>query len=281
MKTYCVAIFCFLSLLFVGCNKRYSDIETAGLKGKVKSVREITYQAIGNQDTLVKGDIVMAEDIPNYYITYNEFGNTLDMFSYDNSNELLFRWHYTYDKDNQTLSAIYMDKYNEVLDSTYYVYDDKGNEKEYYHYDADGNLCYKMLQSYDRKGNCMEQKSINVENLIIRDTKCKYKGKNLVEDASYDGDNHLIMYSKYTYDKHNNLKTQAIYNADSSINTQGFYDYNENQDIIRSVTKVPQTPDVEYTYKYTYDKKGNWTQKITSLNGEVILLTIRQIEYYN
>lgn len=279
MKNLLLIILCLCFLLLYSCNKKLSDRQTAGLKGNILSLREISYQAFGNQDTLVKGEIVMSEDIQNYYVTYNQAGNITNMYTYDNTNALIFHWRYTYDKNNQTLSAILIDKDNEILDSTYYVYDSKGNNKEYYHYDSQGKLTYKLLEKHDRKGNCTQQKLIDSDNLIKQYTNCYYKGKNLVCDSSFGTNNNLRMYSNYSYDKDDNLIKQTIYNPDGNINSQGIYYYNSNQDMIKSITKVPKTADVVYTFTYQYDSQGNWIQKITSLNGEVILLTIRQIEY--
>ncbi|MBP3254166.1 MAG: hypothetical protein J6M30_06640 [Bacteroidales bacterium] len=282
---YCKTFFyAFVSLLaaclVLGCSSKKNELEQAGLKGNVKSLREITYQAVGNNDTVVKGDVVMAEDIKNYYAEYNRSGNMQQLINYDNNNEQSSRWIFFYDADGKALGGNYYHADGTLLDSTYYVYDRRGNITEYYHYLADGKLKSKIFSDHDRRGNVVSERFITPDNITERTTKCKYSGNNLTEDQSYASDNRLVYFSRYEYDRENNLVKQTIYNADSTVNSSGIYTYNKHSDMISCTSHNGTGQELHYTYTYLYDHMQNWIQKITFLNGEAVFLTVRQFEYY-
>ena len=261
------------------CNKTKNDLEEGGLNGKIKSIRELSYQAFGDMDTIVRGEVVMGENINNYYATYNLQGNQSSIINYDNLGNELDKWVFKYSSEGEALGGnYYID--NILSDSTYYTKDSKGNILEFYHLFADGKLRYKISYKYNRKNRITEEKVFDHENILNSVTKYTYKHGNCLEDANYDRYNRLQYFSKYVYDKKDRLIAQQLYNSDSSLNTSGTYTYNDNNDIIKQTTSVPNVGNLTYTYTYKYDKNENWIQKITFINSSAAYITVRQIEYY-
>ncbi len=273
-------ISCFGAIAFQSCSHKPNELETAGLKGKVKSIREISYQAFGNTDTIIKGEIVMNQDLKNYFATYNIDGNMTSIVNYDNLGNQIDKWIFRYNNKGLTLGGNFYANDNTLLDSTTYIYDSEGNVIEYYHYDSDGRLKSKTINTYDEKGNVIESKIYDSNNLLFRINKYKYKKRNLIEDVSLDRNSFVMYFSQYTYDNNSNLVNQIINNADSSLNTEGVYCYNEHSDIVKSTIKVPNEPTVTYTYSYKYDDRQNWIQKIMYLDTLALFLTIREFEYF-
>ncbi|MGP1515213.1 MAG: hypothetical protein ACTTJH_04575 [Bacteroidales bacterium] len=275
------SLLCVTIISIIGCKKGLNELEQNGLNGNIKSIREISYQAYGNQDTIVKGEVVMGNDMNNYFAQYNTDGNQTSITNYDNLGEQIDKWIFRYSVKGEALGGNYYYKDNTLLDSTYYIKDSDGNILEYYHLFADGRLKYKVTYKYNCKGKVLEEKVFDHENLLHNTVKYTYKHGNPICDENYDRNNNLEYFSRYTYDNKDRLIAQQIYNNDSTVNTSGTYAYNEHDDIIRQTTKVPSEKDIIYTYTYKYDKNKNWIQRITFINNSVAYITLRQIEYYD
>ncbi|MBR1625696.1 MAG: hypothetical protein IJ681_00960 [Bacteroidales bacterium] len=270
----------FILTAFCSCNHKSSELEQNGLNGNIKSIREISYQAFGNGDTVVKGEIIMGADINNYYAEYNIQGNQTSIINYDNLGEMTDKWIFRYNSQKEAIGGNYYFKDNSLLDSTYYVKDNKGNILEFYHLFPDGRLRYKIDYTYNRKNKVIEKKVFDHENLLYSVTKYIYKHGNLIADSNYGRNNELQYFSIYSYDKNDRLILQQIHNADSSVNTTGTYGYNENDDIIYQTTEVPNEPKMTYRHTYKYDNHNNWIERITYINDSAAYITVRQIEYY-
>ena len=98
----------------VACNQtkkeeKKTDLKEANLKGKVKSVREITYNAVEKFGEIEKGD-----RSSGIVTIYNEQGNEIEVNRYNSDDSL--DWKFTY------------------------KYDDKGNQIEVNRYKSDGSL---------------------------------------------------------------------------------------------------------------------------------------------
>ena len=271
-------------LIFAGlvcsCEKKQNDLQQAGIKANVKSIREITYLAVGDKDTIVQGERVTGEGLNNYYATYNKDGYLTKIENYDNMGEIVDSWKFFFDDKGEALGSNYYARDGSLMDSTYYVLDKNGNIIEYYHYTAEGKLKNKILSSY-HKHNIVEEKFFDNENVLLTTSYCKYKKGLLIEDSLIDNNTGKTKYhSYYTYDANKNLQSHTIFNSEGKIDSQGIFSTNEHGDIISNITKVPNSADIVYTYTYFYDEKDNWIKKITYMSNQSAYLTIRQIEYY-
>lgn len=96
----------------------------------------------------------------------------------------------------------------------------------------------------------------------------------------------------FVYDDHNNVLSQTNYkNGEKSRKYEFTYNYDENGSIFRQ-TDVNENTIIEFfpnglrksynkfTYEYTYDSFGNWTQKIVYEKGKKYSESIRKITYF-
>lgn len=94
--TIILAMFCLAS-----CEKstQKNDLTEEKLKGKVKSIREIPYEAVEKFGEVVKGDALGFGK--NLQITFNEKGNKLEENSFNPDGSLYYKATYKYTYDQQ------------------------------------------------------------------------------------------------------------------------------------------------------------------------------------
>ena len=130
--TIVLAMFCLAS-----CEKstQKNDLAELKLNGKVKSIREIPYEAVEKFGEVVKGDV-----LTNEQIIFNEKGNQIEKNLFIPDGSLLSK--YTY------------------------KYDDKGNIIEGNSFSSDGSLFlkYTYKYTYDQQGNWTQQITYKVKN---------------------------------------------------------------------------------------------------------------------
>lgn len=272
----------FLSVIVFSCSKeRENDLQKTGLKGNIKAIREISYEAFGSADTLVKGDIIDNQGAENSYTLYNTKGNITDLIKYDNENSIKYKWRFHYDKKGvQQLSGKRYEAKDSEEDSSAYIYDKKKNPVEYIHYDSDGNIKTRTVSKFGKQGNVTEEKVFDDKNLLKKTSKFKYKKNKLVEGRSFDKDGNLLIRSVYSYDKKGNMQTMIMVDGKNNPISQGTYTYNKEGFIQTEVLKRPGYTDLILEYIYVTDIQGNWTQRIMLSENEAFQITRRQIEYY-
>ncbi len=127
-------------LCSASCEKstQKNDLAELKLNGKIKSIREIPYEAVEKFGEVVKGDALGG--FGNLQITFNEKGNKLEENSFN-------------------LDGSLFSKYT-------YKYDDKGNQIEENSFNSDGNLDdkYTYKYTYDQQGNWIQRIAYKVKN---------------------------------------------------------------------------------------------------------------------
>ena len=169
-----------------------NDLTEEKLKGKVKSIREIPYEAVEKFGEVVKGDALGFGK--NLQITFNEKGNKLEENWFNPDGRLDFKWTYKYD--------------------------DKGNQIEENGFNSDGRLSFKSTYKYDDKGNKIEQNSFNPDGSLGSKYTYKYDDKgNKIEENSFNPDGSLYYKAtyKYTYDQQGNWTQQITYKVKNGV----------------------------------------------------------------
>ena len=187
--TIILAMFCLAS-----CEKstQKNDLTEEKLKGKVKSIREIPYEAVEKFGEVVKGDALGFGK--NLQITFNEKGNKLEENWFNPDGRLDFKWTYKYD--------------------------DKGNQIEENGFNSDGRLSFKSTYKSDDKGNKIEQNSFNPDGSLGSKYTYKYDDKgNKIEENSFNPDGSLYYKAtyKYTYDQQGNWTQQITYKVKNGV----------------------------------------------------------------
>lgn len=269
---FIICLFFFYGNTFAAPKKNY--VSENKLKGKVKSITERTYKAVGYFDDAKKLELLSYS-----HILINIGGDLLQEEKYKADSTLESKEIREYHRKGY-ITASFRYKSNEILESkSTYKCDIKGNPVEENSYSDKDILLEKTIYKYDLKGNEIEITRYNSVGIL--------QGK-----------------IKYEYDVYGNISKNAIYNSKTEVSNEFFHkdgntltshyismaleEQSENKydikgNIIEStITTIRPSdwPTFSSTYKYEYDKKGNWLRNVYSNFGIPKEVTERVIEYY-
>lgn len=135
-------------------------------------------------------------------------------------------------------------------------------EKSEYVYDANGNT--EIITKND--DGSLKEKRINKLN----------DKKQIIEQFFYDSDGAEKCVFKFTYDSNGNLKTRKTY-VDGKYKFTTNYEYDEKGNLLKEWQGSRNEAE---TYKYLFDKKGNWIEAELYSSGEKRKVYKRNIEYW-
>jgi hypothetical protein len=183
-----------------------------------------------------------------------------------------------------------VEKFGEIEKGSFYFkdtykYDEKGNKIESNFYDADGSLSHKVTSKYDEKRNEIEVNGYYADGSLFYKDTYKYDEKgNKIERNSYYADGSLSHKVTYKYDEKGYMIESNRYNYKGnkgSFDSKDTYKYDEKGNKIESnFYDAEGSLFYKYTYKYEFDKIGNWIKQTTITDGKPTELNERVIEYY-
>lgn len=309
MKAF-VLLFIVLILSFSSENKQQNDLERSNLKGKVKTLRQISYHAIDKFGEITKGDIdgsgILAPG--EYYNKYNDKGFlTESIAKYFDGDTLIFQEIYTYDGYGNEIEIYQSNSEGEIGKETH-KYDDKGNPIELNRYYPVDSLeaTWRYTYKYDDNDNIIEETTYTNGSSEGRLVTYTYDDKdNLTEVSVYTTVGILHWKNTYKYDDKGNETEMNSYSYDGSLSWKEISKYDDNGNKIESNRFNPYATDFKYIYKYDdknnlieehtyydgslskyeiykydYDKKNNWIKQIHFIDGIPKYIIERQIEYY-
>lgn len=302
MKTKLILFFILVTLIS-GCadiNKsKKNDLAEMNLFGKVKSVKETSYEAVEKFGEIERGEKTVGVD--SYYYLFDEFGNLLKKNSYDYVGNLKYGFEYEYEydeKQNLTFMGVASGR-DQAKNIIKYRYDDNGNRIEEIGYDPNGNVFMKMTYKYDDNGNLTEEKSYDSDSGIDSKSIYKYDASgNKIEDNDFDSEGRISKCT-YKYDDKGNKLEVINYFLDGSISGKATYKYDEKSNVIEEYdfnvqfTREDDKYNTEQmtTCQYEFDSKNNWIKKIVNITWKSDLfedddssntsnIIEREIEYY-
>lgn len=303
-------IFAALLLLFAACTTKSNTLVEEGLKGKVKTVKSMCYEAEERFGEVEKDDI-------------------LDEWDSDNDLSLYPACHYEYNKDGNIVKTTKFDEDGDMTEVTTYEYDDFANLIKETSYDEDGDV-FKMITNKYLKRNLIAQytydsdgeldyfweytiqngKPINYkeswissseeyeykwsfDGFNIKSFNC-YKNGNLTESGEYMYKNHkLSMFTRkdslgfvtYKYEAEWSKYGQLLYKKQTSEGIDKLIVNNEYDEIGNLIQHTRSGAwsfgDIDYTFKYiSFDEKGNWLGRIIYTKNKAYIIQERMIEYY-
>jgi hypothetical protein len=183
-----------------------NDLLRQRLKGKVKSVTELEYNA--DKDTL------------RWKITYkyDEKGNLAGFETYSSSGNLFSRSECTYNDSGKLIDQKRYKADGSLFDVTTFSYDEKGNKLEEHDYDAAGKEFQKISYRNDMKGNPITRDSYNEFGALFLKCNNKFDAKgNEIETKEYDSHHGLRFKTTYEYghyDSQGNWQKKSTYKND-------------------------------------------------------------------
>lgn len=170
-----------------------------------------------------------------------------------------------------------------LFDEVLLLYNEKGQVVEKHEYnEADGGLTFKFLFQYDDAGKRTEVRRFDHNGQYDRRYMFLHDDKgNEKEEWVYEADSTLRSRWTYGYDERGN-KTEVNEHTLFGIKKRG-YRYDDRGNVTEeSVYALDGSVEnvARYTYKYTFDKKKNWTRRVIYFNdGEPLEIIEREIEY--
>lgn len=298
---YIVIIFSLLGKL----HAQNTDWHREKLHGKVRSIREISYQIQG--ENLEKGNIEPL--LPNTFTLFNSVGDYLSKERYDHNNQLLETITYTYsknppmheqkclnakgiafltiissiDENGNPTDTRYYDEKNNITRNIVQKYNKKNQKIEYRVVDK-GVLNERFTYKYNRKGNLTEQYSYFANQQVAQTWFFQYNDDQLLTEIKYFNHKGLLEEIRRFQYNEKKLKTLLqVFDGAENLKKEESFSYDEflNEiDFSRKEIYPNNTIWNKKQQKYTYDEKGNWTRKIIFINDTPATITEREIVYF-
>lgn len=241
------------------------------LKGKVTSYRDTYYSVLEKFGKIKKGPKLNDAVFHDQYVSYDQNGNINHSIEYNSDGTIYCKFKGRADYEDNNVESIYLrfdpeiiiEKKPFIMESVTYSWgemyemkyenDSTGRPVEETIFDLMGNVLYKITIKRDEKGNSLDDK---------------------YSDGTVD---------QYKYDSKGN-RIEWVSHSSSGSTSRTFVKYNEYGHMIEMITdnffKSRYKFHYEtYTYKYLYDKQGNWTERIDYENNKPQRIVIRAIEY--
>ena len=270
MKKIVFALLLASTVAFGQQNKK-TDLQKAGLQGKVKSYRMIGYEFDENgKEQLMNSEFYAEFDkkgmntkmqaknggtVINYVDTRDEKGNLIESDSRDASNTSMSKNTYEYDERGNRVRQDVITPDGSVFMSRVSAYD--GHDRLIEVSECLAGLCdNKTVYVYDNNDKVSEERKLGKGDVLKSKTVFTYDAQgNAVEKKVYDGEGNLKQRIVSEFDAHNNAVEVSYYDADGTIAKK------EN-------------------YTLVYDKKKNWTKKTTIIDGKPTMIMVQKIKYF-
>lgn len=151
------------------------------------------------------------------------------------------------------ISKYFYNDHNQIISMKWYG-DDELKQECRYEYNDDGNVSSKIDIDYYITNSIYNRLGYKVEPSKTRTIYSYDKKGNVIKEDYYNNSNEISRSTNFKYDKRGNV----VYEEELD------YDDMEKEII---------------TYKYKYDRKGNWIEQVASCNGETRAIK-REIAYY-
>ena len=164
-----------------------------------------------------------------------------------------------------------------------YVYDDRGSKTAYNSYTPTGKLHDTYQYLNDDKGRMIQELWIKSDKTFGLKYTFEYDAKGQVtKTCQYTKDaNTLDNCTAYKYDKSGNIVELEVFKSNGDLKRKQVikYDNKGNEINVRNFDENGNFVD-ERNYKYQYDEKGNWVERIEYVNDFPKVLIEREFIYY-
>lgn len=270
MNKLTITILLFSTNLLFGQSFLDKDLK---FQGAVKTVYQLEFKATENDGKIIKGGTIECSEVK---------------YEFDNQNRLLTEeyclmdflssYKYKYDENGRLIERMYFNR----LDRKY-EYDTSGNQVKELMFDSEG-LMGSWSYKFDNKGNIIERTGYLGESFVERWIKVYDKDNRKIKEYMVDEEPDTIpTYQVITFEYDNKGRLTKILTTDpeSNVHAIATYKYDDNDNLIEHYSKNDFQRGIEElkTFKYEYDNKGNWTQKLEHINSKPTTITVRKIEY--
>lgn len=255
-------------------------VQISYMKGQPSMKREYTWDKSGKYNLSVTKRNPDNSQLNRVEMTYKN-DKMIEKVTYGTQEHPTDRITYVYDaKGNLTEENLFM-KSEVVQYKKLYAYDRDNRKVSESTYDKDGKLMYKTLYGYDGD-NLVSVETINENGEPGDVEKYSYDDKgNLTMEYEFSSFNNSESTEEIIYDDKGN-KIKRIITRDKKPVAVVSYAYDEHDNLIKTEVQDNQNNFTESrSYRYEYDKKGNWIKRLSFINDEPKYVIERQIKYFD
>ena len=247
-----------ISTLFISCSDSSTDVTIKPninpYEGQIKKITLFQYGAEVDSGKVIKVNTGSYYGIVRVRL-FDEAENEIENTSYNTAGIVKSKMITSYDTNGNRVESTYFDLDGNITSKLNFKHDEKGNEIEVNSYNLDGSINWKKVSKFDDKGNELENQSFKANGIPKFKRTFKYDPHgNVTEINTYSGKSFLKgKINKYD-DKGNAVKIQFL----------------DSDGKIKSI----------WENKYDFDAKGNWTRKVTYIDGIPEYIFEQKLEYY-
>lgn len=255
-------------------------------KGRVKSCNEQCYKAKVQNGTIEKSlHTHNRVNKSGFEWHYDSTEKKTEQIVYANNGETVKRRiHYTYDGYNNLAEVRVLSKLGVLIKSTRYLntFDSTGLLLGCYVSYSDRSQSAAFSYSYSSSGMCYEYflpaKGFPAKQLASREFD---SARNVTKYWSYTQNGNLTGYAILTYDSLRNKILEELYDKHGFNYLNYAWKFDGGHDPVRHEICKPNSTSCEsWTYKYEYDKHGNWIKRTDYRNGKPVYIKERQFIYF-
>lgn len=288
MKSKSQILLSFLLIISTVVSAQYkekNDWQTAGLKGKVKTMHEIFYEPKSIGDSIVKGEKKNKdEDAVEAMVTYNEYGYKTSEIRYSTDGAVEFKLVYAYDDKFHRIKEDRFSSEGTLLHAGRfdYAYDDAGKVLKERMLNSKGSGNERTEYMYDRKSNLIGKNRFNSHDSLESGSLYIYDSKNkLVEQREIESDSSVSWKITYSLDSTGRISDETWFKKGEKFYIRYAYEYDSHGNI-SSLNWLNENGKIltHWTSVYLYDINGNWIQKTQYKNSKAWSVAERIIEYF-
>ena len=272
-------IICLLlvSCITVASSAQLNDVKQSELKGKVRSVKlQRTYR-------YKKTDVFTPWEKTYASLTlYNNTGRYTEFQELKADGTAFYKTLYSYNMKEKKGEVTYFDKDGKSTGKYDYIFDDKGRKIEEIQYKLTGEVNRRYTYTYDENGNNTSMTGYKSDGTMSSKTTWGYDAKGNNTDWKLETPGYATSTKKNVYDDKGNKIDEITYNGRGEIKFHVTKSYDAKGNVLEERTyKEANSFLHNSTWKYEYDKMGNWTKRTqTSGEGEDFNIEERTITYY-
>ncbi|MES2622295.1 MAG: AAA family ATPase [Bacteroidota bacterium] len=240
--------------------EQMTDAEKEFLKGPVKQVMEVCYNAHTSQNTVVRGKIQVDSKWNrfNSIITFDKEGYKIHEQAFDKSGYDI----HNYNERHLVTDTIEYKTGGILVKTNSHIYNDKWQLVCLRAVNADGTMYYRAEYTFNEQGKQTEYLHYQGgENKLASRTVFNYTEKgDQLSVLQYTGDGVLRHETLFTYNDKDQKTEYISRNTDkkgSDYNTRTTYQYNDKGDcILTQIFKEDGTLKSSFSHTYEYDSEG-------------------------
>jgi hypothetical protein len=266
-------------------DEKEKDTNRNDIKPKIKWCLQSVYQAKKRSAEIEKGERINHAGIEyNKLVKYDSLGNETDFIEYTSEGTVYSKFNSKYDNKGNIMEreATRIEGKDIAFKQKTYEYDENNHLKEFKWYQSNGDLGHKKIYKYDDNGNVITSYFYNYYGSLVHRKTYKYdENSNLIDCSAYKI-NGLSFRLIYKYDENNNEIEHRELDKEGNVTHKNTRIYDDNHNVIEHMKYYSETDTVAtFTYKYIYDKQGNFVEKVCFKNSTPEFIIERSYHYYN